>query len=92
MELSIWLFTVFVAVGLAADLHTKLKSERNKTADLRKELETIKRETHLTLFDKNEIIAQQTQRIEELEDAVTSLTMELKRQEKNLTGLHLNNP
>lgn len=87
MELSIWLFTVFVAVGFIADLHTKLKSERNKTADLRKELETIKREKHLELFDKNEIIAQQTERIEELEHTVASLNRELKRQEKILDRL-----
>lgn len=80
MELSIWLFTVFVAVGLAADLHTKLKSERNKTADLRKELETIKREKHLAIFDKNEIIAQQTEQIEKLKSTVAHLNVELKKQ------------
>lgn len=87
MGLSIWIFTVFVTVGLIADLHTKLKSERNKNADLRKELEIIKREKHFALFDKNEIITQQTERIEELEDTVAYLNMELKRQEKILDRL-----
>lgn len=78
--MEICIFIAFVAIGFLVETHTKLKSERNKNADLRKELETVKRENNLALFDKNEIIAQQTERIGELEDTVAYLNVELKKQ------------
>ncbi|MBD5647995.1 MAG: hypothetical protein HDQ89_10455 [Desulfovibrio sp.] len=78
--MEICIFITFVAIGFLVETHTKLKSERNKNADLRKELETVKRENNLAIFDKNEIIAQQAERIEELEDAIVYLNVELKKQ------------